>query len=1188
MNHLVSLCIRILLIKGFLIGNYCIGHSQLPTSSFTLSENVCVNAGLIIENNSTGGSTYEWDFCLGDLNNNPVINSLGLYSELTRSNGMDLVEYNGNYYLFVVKQSTSTLYRLDFGSNINAIPVINNLGNPNNSIVGAYDIEIVNHKGIYYGFIASSSGNVALITFDNGIGNNVITGINLGNFGDLTSNLSLEVESDNFDIYLFLTSSTTQNLKIIRFEDSPSGLTTSRNVNIPGSGQLCGVAIFKEGDRWYAFLNSVNIPKIWRVDFGNDPLDVAQTKTNALSISSPISFKLHFLREGNNYFILNHSFVSGLVQFNFGDNLLNPSPIAINHGKIGNAVNLIGESLIFTNSEVHLFSLDYTNSQLYHINYPNICSSDISASQDAVPVGVNYSSKGSNLISLKTIDTRGNSDVSVESVMVLSNPIAQFSSDFNCSNTNTLFKDSSSSENGNISTWSWDFNGLGGSAIQNPTFQFPSEGNYNVQLNVEDDYGCKSSALKIIRIYPENDIRPEFNFDPLVCSEGLESFFDASSFVEDVPKSWRWNFNGDEGFYTTKDVSHEFINAGNNIVLLTVTGISGCSYSIEKTIATVPGPPISFTLDPINCKNEVLVLEAISTGDIIDYSWDLGDGTVKFGSGITHAYEVIGSYEVLLKANAANGCTSTFVVHHDIFSKPLTNFSIDLPPFSCSNTPSQFNDLTPPMPDSNITSWQWTFGDPSNGSSSQRNPSFTYALAGNYDVSLTTTSNFGCTNSLQKTVTIFPSPQADFSFGTACVNQDTQFTDLSTGDIKSWLWSMPGSTYSEQNPKHKFLSASTHGALLTVTGNNNCISQASKNVFVPIPIIADFTSTTTCATKPALFDEINKGGTDPAVSWTWNFDIQGSATGSPAQHVFSSIGNYSVTMNTTRQSGCTYSVTKTIPIVESPTAQFTTSREAGGAPLKVDFTNTSLNATNYYWKFGDAANTTSAQFSPSFTYTGLGEFNAELTAINTSLNCEDSYSQLITVVIPLINATLAEFRLTEITGGGNLSPIVTIENKSNVDLMNTEVYLDLSGSSLIHENIGAVIKPNESYAYTFTQSIAPRTLSYVCAEVKVDGDEYAFDNRQCINLLDEYVSQVPYPNPANSELMLEWINVVDEPMHLVIYNASGQSIISRQYSPTLKGLNQVKLDVSGLSAGIYFVSYVVNGQTQNFKFSIIR
>jgi len=499
------------------------------------------------------------------------------------------------------------------------------------------------------------------------------------------------------------------------------------------------------------------------------------------------------------------------------------------------------------------------------------------------------------------------------------------------------------------------------------------------------------------------------------------------------------------------------------------------------------------------------------------------------------------------------------------------------------------------MPDSNITSWAWSFGDPSwawsfgdpaNGGSSQKNPQYIYSPAGDYSVSLTTTSNFGCSNSFQKSVTIHPSPKADFSFGPACVNQSTQFNDLSSGAIKSWLWSIQGTAYAIPNPVHTFKSASNYTAQLTVTGTNNCINQLTKNVLVPVPIIPDFTSRATCATNVAVFDEITQGGADPAASWSWNFANQGSGDTSPAQHVFASVGNYSVTLNTTRLSGCTYSVTKSIPITAPPKAQFTVSQQSGGAPLNVDFTNTSLRATSYEWDFDDATPPVN-EFSPSHTFLQEGDYNTLLT-VRDALGCTDSESFLISVLTPQINAAMKDFRLVNIPGSNNYSPVVTIENKSNVTLNNPDVYLDLSGGGLISEKIIGVIKPGQSLSYEFKASLAPRSLAFACAEVKVTADDYAFDNRQCVNLLDEYVSRVPYPNPANDELILEWINNSSEPMEVIIYNAAGQVVISREYTSTVKGLNQVKVDVSKLSMGIYFVSYTIDHQTQNFRFSIVR
>jgi len=192
------------------------------------------------------------------------------------------------------------------------------------------------------------------------------------------------------------------------------------------------------------------------------------------------------------------------------------------------------------------------------------------------------------------------------------------------------------------------------------------------------------------------------------------------------------------------------------------------------------------------------------------------------------------------------------------------------------------------------------------------------------------------------------------------------------------------------------------------------------------------------------------------------------------------------------------------------------------------------------------------------------------------------------VVVPQINAAISDFRFEKQSGSNTWHSVVTIENKSNVPLMNADVYLNISGNALITEKIIGPIQPSESLVYIFTNTNLPRSVDFACAEIKVNADEYFYDNRQCVSVSEQFVSLIPYPNPANNELILEWINTGSEPMQVIIYNSAGQTIITRQYSPTLEGLNQVKVDVSLLAAGIYFVSYAVDGQVQNFKFSVAR
>src|SRR3989449_9998528 len=59
--------------------------------------------------------------------------------------------------------------------------------------------------------------------------------------------------------------------------------------------------------------------------------------------------------------------------------------------------------------------------------------------------------------------------------------------------------------------------------------------------------------------------------------------------------------------------------------------------------------------------------------------------------------------------------------------------------FSCNGLACSFSDQSSD-PDGSVTSWQWTFGDGTTGSTAQ-NPSHTYSAGGSYTVTLTVTDN---------------------------------------------------------------------------------------------------------------------------------------------------------------------------------------------------------------------------------------------------------------------------------------------------------------------------------------------------------------------------------------------------------------------------------------------------------------
>jgi gliding motility-associated-like protein len=144
-------------------------------------------------------------------------------------------------------------------------------------------------------------------------------------------------------------------------------------------------------------------------------------------------------------------------------------------------------------------------------------------------------------------------------------------------------------------------------------------------------------------------------------------------------------------------------------------------------------------------------------------------------------------------------------------------------------------------------------------------------------------------------------------------------------------------------------------------------------------------------------------------------------------------GVYSVTLTATNELGDTVSLTKEliIEVLENPVAKFavypTTPLNVPGETLYTQ--NRSLNATEYFWDFGDGH--TSTEVEPQHQYSKEGTFSITLIARNGN-GCADT--------------TVLESGVQAVIYGQLLIPNAFIPNKSGAgsgNALNNEVFLPL-------------------------------------------------------------------------------------------------------------------------------------------------
>lgn len=1160
------------------------------SAGFTSASNACLQQNVYLTNTSQNAFRYEWDLCPHDFDSLSTNQPMATISGLSNygAYAYKLVEDNGLWYGFVAQSSVSgVLYRLDFGNSPLNTPAIVNLGNPGNVLTDPVGIDVYKVGNNWYGFVGVYDSNGGIVRLDFGTSlTNSPSGQNLGMFGLSGRFWDVKVIEENGNLVLVMPlRSASTSIVRVNYRNSfnnPISNSTDVYVSTPNADVVLGSSLdlVQIGNDWVAL--AVSNSKNTIVQFRFVSSIFSEPTEERVYAGSELNkpFQIKILREGSRYVaaVTNENSILDIV--NFFTFSLSTSPAKMAHASLPSLL-AISVCKYKDVSVVQGAGLSNTISELV---FHSVCDAPYSFTQTVIPFNLKYGVAGTKDIQLRAFDTQDLFSTASAQIIVSSStaPDITFTSQNICAKNNINF--TSTNVSGNISSYAWAFDDGGTSAVANPSYIYTSAGTYLPALTVTASNGCQNIIQDSLRVF--NPPQANFLLPPAspFCTNQNYTFANSSIFDAGSSPVWQWNVNGNP-VSANQNLNYTLASASAQTISL-IASIPGCSTQSTQNISTVlAGPLVSFTSATTGCVASSVSFTNTTSGSVTGYTWVFGDSNTSTQTNITHAYISTGTYIATLNATNAAGCQNSFSKNISIYSNPQPKFSIESPPFSCANYPAQFDNNTGFLSDSNITLWQWNFGDAANGSSSAKSPAYTFSAAGNYNVSLKATTNFGCTATKDSVVAILASPVAGFTNSVACLNQSTQFTSTSTGSIVSYKWYFPGlgSPVTGANPGPQiFTSSGANSVTLAVTATNGCINTFTKSINIPVPPVVDFSIQYPCTRNATVFQELNPGGSDPTVSWNWNFG-SATTTGSPATYKFSSSGGYGVTLTTTRQSGCVYSVTKNISIYDGPIASFTPSVIAGAAPLPVTFNNTST-ADSYGWQFGDAANSTSTVPSPTFTYSQLGEYKVQLTA-NNVIGCRDTMSVWISVVIPKPSATLKIFSLIPSSSANSSQPYLSVFNSGNVPLVNPEVDIDLGGGGKVKQTLSGLIQPQGTLSQTLNLQILTGSLSYVCVQIVVPQDVNPDSGKQCLTLQGDMVFE-PYPNPASGTINLNWITTSNENIEITLFKSDGTVAFQQSFSNQPAGLTQFSLPTAPLANGLYLIRFSGAVTQKTFRVAI--
>jgi gliding motility-associated-like protein len=337
----------------------------------------------------------------------------------------------------------------------------------------------------------------------------------------------------------------------------------------------------------------------------------------------------------------------------------------------------------------------------------------------------------------------------------------------------------------------------------------------------------------------------------------------------------------------------------------------------------------------------------------------------------------------------------------------------------------------------------------------------TISEVGSYAFMLVGTDKNGCKDTAVVTVYIYPNPIANFTVTqNNCGETNIVFKNISSGigNFSTYSWDFgDGKQSMEATPTHVYATVKSYLVTLTVSNANNCKNTYRDTVTIfPGPVAAiegkdKDGNTNYCLSKAdsTTADTVDfYNNSSDAESFRWDFG-DGSplfTTTSQAKipHVYTHYGTFKVIMIATSKDGCEKSATIIVVFNKVVETLFTldVSELSGCVPHSVMPVNTSLNADEYVWNFGDGTGAiTTGNMSPfNHVYVKEGTYIISLKASN-SCNSLSFHSDSVKVE----QSPVSKFTVSPTTGCAPQT--VVFKNKNAVTSSITNYHWDFGDGS---------------------------------------------------------------------------------------------------------------------------------------------
>lgn len=584
-----------------------------------------------------------------------------------------------------------------------------------------------------------------------------------------------------------------------------------------------------------------------------------------------------------------------------------------------------------------------------------------------------------------------------------------------------------------------------GSSVENPTgVTFGSTGAKTISLTAGNAVGngSRNRTLTVLDPAPviaSVSLSPP---SPIVCQPVT---FSATGVTGQPTLNYNWQITTRPGGSPViSDPNPSFtwntagVLAGDFTATLQVQNTtSTATRAVDFTLGALSPLPTSFapTNDPFVAGT--VQFHVVASG-ATEWSWDFGDGSgfrpytndPVSGPNPTFTYTSIGPKNVQVKvrncveAERTSSALSITILQTSPLVAHFQASGLFCGGFGCIASVGEPITFTDTSQGAQLYDYDWD-GNGTYEESGRTTPqtSHTYTVAGTYAPQLrvrrgSSEEDVFTHSSIIVSGTVTPVSITLGGASSANINQAVTLTASATGcnpASSGWSWGAGGGTINgASNASSVSITWTTTGSK-TVSASNSACTGASgiRQVTVTDPgsgggggtLAALFTFTPSSPTMGQSVSFSGTGSTGSPTGYAWEFGDGQSASGSTAAHSFAAAGTYNVRLTVTKPgtgTGCLFGTCVaekvTAVVVGGPPpptfeVDFATSAPCinqfgielctGDTGVAVNFTSTSIGASNLTWSFGDstpgATGTTAVH-----TYTQAGSYTVSLTGTNGS------------------------------------------------------------------------------------------------------------------------------------------------------------------------------------------------------------